>query len=83
MSTNSNHDASRRSFIKKVTYVAPVVMTLNAVPSYATTGSCRDDRSEKIKNHSGGSNYEGGNNFRGGSNYSGGNNFRGGNHGRR
>lgn len=35
-------DASKRSFLKKLAYVPPVVMTLNAVPSYATYGSGRD-----------------------------------------
>jgi len=38
---NFNIDSSRRKFIKKLAYVPPVVMTLTAVPSYATTGSLR------------------------------------------
>ena len=77
MSDNSYHDSSRRNFIKKLAYVPPVVMTLNAVPAHATTGSNRCDRNNEGGNHSGGSNYEGGNN------HSGGFNFRGGNHGHR
>ena len=32
---------SRREFIKKVAYVAPVVLTLRAVPSFAASGSPR------------------------------------------
>jgi len=34
-------DSSRRKFIKKLAYMPPVVMTLGAVPSYATVGSHR------------------------------------------
>jgi hypothetical protein len=30
---------SRRKFLKKVAYVAPVVVTLQAVPSFASSGS--------------------------------------------
>ena len=33
-------DTSKRKFLKTAAYVAPVVMTLTAVPSYATAGSC-------------------------------------------
>ena len=36
---------SRRDFLKKATYVAPAVLTLKAVPSYAGTGSGYDFRS--------------------------------------
>ena len=32
---------SRREFLKKVAYVAPVVLTLRAVPSFAAGGSPR------------------------------------------
>jgi len=41
MSNESGHNPSRRNFIKKLAYVPPVVLTLSAVPSYATTGSPR------------------------------------------
>lgn len=41
MSNRSDHNPSRRNFIKKLAYVPPAVLTLNAVPSYATTGSPR------------------------------------------
>jgi len=35
----SNHDNSRRKFIKAAVYTAPVVMTLKAAPSFANSGS--------------------------------------------
>jgi len=35
----SKHNESRRKFIKKVAYVAPVVLTLNATPVIAAYGS--------------------------------------------
>jgi hypothetical protein len=35
--------SSRRDFIKKAAYIAPVVMTLGAKPSFASTGSARCD----------------------------------------
>jgi hypothetical protein len=56
-------DNSRRGFIKKLAYIPPVVMTLKAVPSYATTGSsrCKDD----------GHDYDGYHDYDGGSKYSG------------
>jgi hypothetical protein len=34
-------DTSRRSFIKTVGYAAPVVVTLAAIPSFASAGSVR------------------------------------------
>ncbi|MDT8388497.1 MAG: hypothetical protein RQ736_13390 [Thiogranum sp.] len=33
------HQKSRRDFIKKVAYIAPVVLTLAAAPSFARNGS--------------------------------------------
>ena len=50
----SNHDNSRRKFIKAAVYTAPVVMTLKAAPSFAKSGShmgsiCRDDDSKHCK----------------------------------
>lgn len=35
---------NRREFLKKVAYVAPVVLTLRAVPSFASGGSPRGDK---------------------------------------
>jgi len=36
-------DRSRRSFIKKMAYVAPTILTLKAVPAFASQGSTRSD----------------------------------------
>jgi hypothetical protein len=52
---------SRRSFIKKAAYIAPAVLTLNALPAFASQGSV------KRKGHNGpgtspgnhGNNYSG------------------------
>lgn len=41
-------DASKRSFLKKLAYVPPVVMTLNAVPAYATHGSHRSSCNQGV-----------------------------------
>lgn len=57
MSNSSGHDPSRRKFIKKLAYVPPAIMTLNAVPSYATTGSPRSKEDEKGSHYSGDNNY--------------------------
>jgi hypothetical protein len=35
----STHDPSRRQFVKTVAYVAPAILTLKAMPSYAAVGS--------------------------------------------
>lgn len=34
---------SRRSFIRKASYIAPAVLTLNAIPAFASQGSSRGD----------------------------------------
>jgi len=47
MSNVSGHDSSKRKFIKKLAYIPPVILTLGAVPSYATTGSPRNTKGEK------------------------------------
>ena len=36
---NSDHQKSRRDFLKKAAYTAPVILTLKAVPAFATNGS--------------------------------------------
>lgn len=36
-----NHQKSRRDFLKKAVYTAPVILTLKAVPAFATQGSPR------------------------------------------
>lgn len=35
----STHNVSRRKFIKAAGYVAPAIVTLKAIPSYASSGS--------------------------------------------
>jgi hypothetical protein len=43
MSQQQNYDSSRREFFKsvgKLAYVAPVLLTLHATPSFAHQGSC-------------------------------------------
>ncbi len=32
-------DSGKRKFIKKASYIAPVVLTMTAIPSFANTGS--------------------------------------------
>lgn len=44
MSRKEEHNASRREFVKgvgKIAYVAPVILTLQAMPSFASAGSGR------------------------------------------
>lgn len=36
-------NSSRREFVKKVAYVAPVVLTLPAIPAFASSGSSPTD----------------------------------------
>jgi len=57
MSDVSGLNSSRRKFIKKMVYVPSVILTLNAVPSYATTGSQRYSEDDKGSHYSGGNNY--------------------------
>ena len=39
--------SSRREFVQKAVYVAPLVTTLHAAPSFAGTGSARRPRGSK------------------------------------
>lgn len=34
------HDSSRRQFLKKTAYVAPLILTLKVAPALAHSGSC-------------------------------------------
>ena len=43
---NSGTDTGRRSFLKKASYVAPAILTMTAVPSFASTGSGYKDKTE-------------------------------------
>lgn len=36
---NSGHDNSKRRFVKAMAYVGPAILTLKAMPSYASSGS--------------------------------------------
>ena len=38
---------SRRDFVKKAIYVAPVVLTLPAAPAFAKAGSVKKDKDPK------------------------------------
>lgn len=43
-------DQSRRTILKRMAYVAPVVLTLGATPSFARNGSgCDEDRGREHK----------------------------------
>jgi len=53
----SKHNESRRSFIKKAAYVAPVVLTLNATPVLATYGSNHRGSDGPGSHHVGGPGY--------------------------
>ena len=44
---SNNVNESRRDFLKKSAYVVPVVLTLKAAPSLASTGSPKKPRDEK------------------------------------
>ena len=37
------HNESRRRFAKKIAYIAPAILTLKAQPSFASSGSDRND----------------------------------------
>lgn len=39
--SSSESNESRRSFIKKSVYIAPAILTLNAVSAFASRGSAR------------------------------------------
>ena len=36
---NTNIDQSKRSFVKKAAYTAPVIVSMTAIPSFASAGS--------------------------------------------
>jgi len=38
----SDHQSSRRKFIKKAAYLTPAVLTLTAAPAFAKAGSNKD-----------------------------------------
>lgn len=38
-----SHDKSRRTFVKTLGYAAPAIVTLKAIPAFASAGSGRSD----------------------------------------
>jgi len=42
-------DASRREFVKKAVYVAPIILTLPAAPEFAKAGSVKPKPPKKEK----------------------------------
>jgi hypothetical protein len=42
MAERTTPDTSRRAFVKKAAYVAPLILTLKAVPALAKPGSEKD-----------------------------------------
>jgi hypothetical protein len=52
--TSQSHNPSRRDFLKKTAYVAPVVLTLSATPALAGTGSYCPPKGGKWPHHGGG-----------------------------
>ncbi|MDQ3564904.1 MAG: hypothetical protein M3436_12420 [Pseudomonadota bacterium] len=43
-----DHDVSKRSFLKTTAYVAPAILTLAAVPSFAASGSGSYPRKNEV-----------------------------------
>jgi len=43
----ATHDVSRRAFVKRAAYVAPVILSLAVAPSYAKHGSPKDKDKDK------------------------------------
>lgn len=39
--TDGKHDPSKRRFVKTAAYVAPAIVTMSAIPSFASAGSGR------------------------------------------
>jgi hypothetical protein len=49
MNTEHEHEDSRRSFLKKAAYTAPVILTLKADPAFASYGSGKPSGEEPVK----------------------------------
>jgi len=65
----TEHNPSKRQFIKTVTYVAPAILTLKVAPSFASTGSGRggNNGGNNEGNNGTDGDYKGGNDNQGGS----------------
>lgn len=61
----SEHNPSKRRFIKTVSYVTPVILTLSVAPSLASSGSAKgkwkDDEGQGGNDGPGGNDGQGGN----------------------
>ena len=44
MRDSSDHEPSRREFVKKAAYIAPAILSLAVAPSYAKAGSVKPVR---------------------------------------
>jgi hypothetical protein len=53
-------DESRRSFITKALYVAPLILSLKAAPSFASSGSGAESAAKPPKDHK----YHGNNKYK-------------------
>ena len=49
MNTAHEHEDSRRSFLKKAAYIAPMILTLKADPAFASYGSGKPVEEEPAK----------------------------------
>ena len=45
------NDQGRRSFLKQAAYVTPVILTLKAVPSFASAGSGNPEKQHPVQDH--------------------------------
>ena len=53
MDTEREHDESRRSFLKKAAYTAPVILSLKADPAFASYGSGKPVKEHPVKGNNG------------------------------
>ncbi len=51
---NKTCQESRREFVKKLAYIAPVVVTLTALPSFASAGSGYNGGDDRVYKRGGG-----------------------------
>ena len=49
----ANEQASRREVLKRAAYVTPVILTLQATPSFASNGSVLTEERDKEKGNNG------------------------------
>ena len=51
MDKSQNIDKNRRDFVKKAAYTAPAIVTLAALPSFASAGSGMTSKDGGIRRH--------------------------------